>query len=115
GDDVAVDAEYPVQEVGGEYLDGWPVGDDPPVVDHGDSVEVTEHQVEVVDRGHHRGVQAVQRVHEPESPGGVEMVGGLVEHEQRGLLGEGSGQDDPVALAAGEAGAGLVATPGQAD
>ena len=77
------------------------------------------HRVEepaIVGDDEQRAAPDAQVLGQPGDALDVEVVGGLVEHQQVGLLDEGGGQGDPAALAAGQAGdVGVQPDGGQAE
>ena len=80
----------------------------PPILDGVDCIAVHGSDVQVMDGGDHRPVQPPHQVHQLELVFDVQMVGGLIQDEAGGLLGQGPGQDDPLLLPAGEGGEGAV-------
>ncbi len=90
------------QQIGCQYLDRRAVGGDPTVGDHSDGIEMAEDEVEVVHRGDDRRLEVVEDLHQPQSPGRVEVVRRLVEYEDRRLLRDRAGEHDTVPFAARE-------------
>lgn len=102
------DAVRPYAEDAGQQLGGQdgvrgPGGDDPAAVDDMDQVAVQGGQIQVVQGGEHGQAAVADQGEDFQLVGDVEVVGGLVEHEDPGLLGEGAGDQDALPLAAGEA------------
>ena len=71
-------------------------------LEQGDGVGVGGGQVEAVQRGHDGDTQFPDEFEDVELVADVEVVGGLVEHEQPRLLGQCAGQQHPLAFAAGQ-------------
>ncbi len=79
--------------------------DDPAVRQHDDVVARLGREVEVVQRGEDGDAvvgEVAQHAHRVELRGDVEVVGRLVEQQERGLLREGAREVHALALAAGE-------------
>lgn len=113
GEDFRLDAVELLDQCGVHGLAGRPRGDDPPVA-HGDQEvgvpcgggEVVEHH----DDGAALRGDFADQVQDFHCVADVEGAGGLVEQDDRGLLGEGHGEPAALTLAAGEL---VEPTPGQ--
>ena len=78
--------------------------DDAPAIDDGDPVGQVQRRAPVGDEERRAvGHQPAQRLVDRLLGGGVDGAGGVVEHEDRGVVEQGAGKRHPLALAAGEA------------
>ncbi len=96
---------------------GWPAGDDLAVGEQVDGVAEQGGQAQVVEGGEDGDAEAGDEFEHFDLVADVEMVGGLVEDEMVGALGEGPGDQHPLFLATREgveaaAGQVLAADPG---
>ena len=83
-----------------------PWAGDPPLLHHHEVVGVAQGEIQIVD-DHGDGlalatVQVAHEGHEVVAGADVQIGGGLVKHDEVGVLGERAGQMRPLALAAGE-------------
>ena len=53
-----------------------------------------------MDGGQHRPAQALHKVHQLQLVFDIQVVGGLVQNQTGRLLGQGTGQNDPLLLSA---------------
>ena len=68
------------------------------------SVACSSCQVEVMEHDHGGGVNGFDEVEQGELMADVEVIGGLVEQQMAGLLGDGSGDENPLTFPAGQLG-----------
>ena len=102
-------AAHPRAELAGGLLVGVParglVADDAPGVEADHATAHLVHHLAVVGHHHHRragAVDAVERLHDPDGRGRIEVAGRLVRKQERGVVDEGAGDREPLLLAAGE-------------
>src|SRR5690606_7447297 len=100
--DVRRDPVHLGQQSGGEHLGGRPGGHDLAVAQHVQTVAVVGGQIQVVQREQHRRGQPPQGTQDVQLVPDVQVVGRFVEDQQRGPLGEGAGDEHPLAFAAGQ-------------
>ena len=104
GDDVAADREPPVDHGFGEDLVRGSGTHHRAVDEHEDTVAVLRGQVQIVQCRYHRDAQPFCRTEHAVLMLHVEMVGRFVEHEHLWLLGQSTGDQDALLLAAGQRG-----------
>jgi hypothetical protein len=92
------------EDVGDEELVGGALGGDAAVVEEDEAVAVAGGECEVVEDDDGAEAEPVDEVEYLVLVADVEVVGGLVEEEVGGALGEGAGDHDALPLAAGELG-----------
>lgn len=101
---VAPYAEHVTQEVRGEDLQDGTRRHHLALVQHHEVVAEARGQVEVVQDGEGGDAGAADEVEQFEPGADVEVVGEFVQDEQPRALGEGAGQQDALAFAAGQGG-----------
>ncbi|GLB65892.1 hypothetical protein AHIS1636_03310 [Arthrobacter mangrovi] len=97
----------PADQGGNQDVGGGAGRRDPAPVQHDEPVAAGGRDVDVVQGGEHAhaaGRQGPDQLHGGQLGVHVQVVGGLVEQQHLGFLGEGLGQLDPLALAAGQGG-----------
>lgn len=87
-----------------EHLIGRALGGDPPLLHHHEVIGVAQGEIQIVDdHGDGLALAAVQVAHEGHevvAGADIQIGGGLVQHDEVGVLGERAGQMRPLALAA---------------
>lgn len=99
---VGADAEHVGEQLGPEYVERRTRRDDPAVRDHVQEVAVGGGEIQVVERRQHGEAARPDQGEDVQLVGDVEVVGGLVEDEDLGSLGESAGDEDALFLAAGQ-------------
>ena len=99
-----VRAARPVDQVAVHHLVGGSGADHVPRVEEDEVVAVTGGQVEVVQHDHRAGFQVLDESEDVVLVADVQVVGGFIEEQVVGFLGEGPGDQDTLFLAAGQAG-----------
>ncbi|OLL89037.1 Macrophage infectivity potentiator-related protein [Pseudonocardia sp. Ae356_Ps1] len=101
-DDRAVYAEVRREQPGGQHLGRCAQCRDAARGQHGDQVGVLGGVVEGVQRGDDGDPEVPGQPQDSELVTGVEVVGGLIEHQDPGLLGQRTGEEHPLAFPAGQ-------------
>ena len=109
-DDEDVGAVGVTDGLGGDHRSRVAAGDDLAVGDQVDGVAEQGGQAQVVQGGQHGDAEPGDELQHLDLVADVEVVGGFVEDEMVGALGEGPGDEHPLFLAAGE---GVEAAAGQ--
>ena len=103
----------PADEGGGQEGAGRAAAHQAAVLEGVQPVAVGRRDVQIVQGGQHRFAQPPHQVHHAQLILDVQVVGGLVQDQAGGLLGQGPGQDHPLLLPTRKGGKDPLFKPGQ--